>query len=110
VSGIRPLVVTVMIWFIAGVAGGLAGAFLGVGSSVGPLLGWREFLFIMLVVLVGMRWGIAGVILVGTSAGIALTAMALTFDQVLYAELVLIIAFVVLLKWRGTRLTETAKV
>ena len=81
-----------------------------VGSSVGPLLGWREFLFIMLVVLVGMRWGIAGVILVGTSAGIALTAMALTFDQVLYAELVLIIAFVVLLKWRGTRLTETAKV
>ena len=110
VSGIRPLVVTVMIWFIAGVAGGLAGAFLGVGSSVGPLLGWREFLFIMLVVLVGMRWGIGGVILVGVSAGIALTAMALTFDQVLYADLVLIIAFIALLKWRGARLTESAKV
>ena len=110
VSGIRPLVVTVMIWFIGGVAGGLAGAFLGVGSSVGPLLGWREFLFIMLVVLVGMRWGLGGVILVGVGAGIALTAMALTFDQVLYAELVLIIAFIALLKWRGTRLTEAAKV
>ena len=109
-SGIRPLVVTVMIWFIAGVAGGLAGAFLGVGSSVAPLLGWREFLFILLVVLVGMRWGIGGVIVVGVAAGIALTAMALTFDQVLYAQLVLIIAFIVLLKWRGKRLTETAKV
>ena len=48
-SGIRPLFVTVLIWFIAGVAGGLAGAFYGVGSSVAPLLGWRVFLFILLV-------------------------------------------------------------
>ena len=110
VSGIRPLVVTVMIWFIAGVAGGLAGAFLGVGSSVSPLLGWRQFLFILLVVLVGVRWGIGGVILVGVAAVIALTAMALTFDQILYAQLVLIVAFVILLKWRGRRLTEMAKV
>jgi branched-chain amino acid transport system permease protein len=109
-SGIRPLVVTVMIWFIAGVAGGLAGAFLGVGSSVAPLLGWRVFLTILLIVLVGMRWGIGGVILVGVAAGIALTAMALSFDQVLYAQLVLIVGFIVLLKWRGKRLTETAKV
>jgi branched-subunit amino acid ABC-type transport system permease component len=110
VSGIRPLVVTVMIWFLAGVAGGLAGAFLGVGSSVSPLLGWRQFLFILMVVLVGVRWGIGGVILVGVAASIALTAMALSFDQILYAQLVLIVAFVILLKWRGRRLTEMAKV
>jgi branched-chain amino acid transport system permease protein len=110
VSGIRPLVVTVMIWFIAGVAGGLAGAFLGVGSSVSPLLGWRQFLFILLVVLVGVRWGIGGVIVVGVAASIALTAMALSFSQILYAQLFLIVGFVILLKWRGRRLTETAKV
>ncbi len=60
VSGIRPLVVTVMIWFLAGVAGGLAGAFIGVGSSVDPLLGWHEFLFILLVVLVGGALGTRG--------------------------------------------------
>jgi branched-subunit amino acid ABC-type transport system permease component len=110
VSGIRPLVVTVMVWFIAGVAGGLAGAFLGVGSSVSPLLGWRQFLFILLVVLVGVRWGIGGVIAVGVAAAIALTAMSLTLDQILYAQLFLIVAFAILLKWRGRRLTETAKV
>ena len=110
VSGIRPLVVTVMIWLIAGAAGGLAGAFLGVGSSVSPLLGWRQFLFILLIVLVGVRWGIGGVIVVGVAAAVALTAMALTLDQILYAQLVLIVAFVILLKWRGRRLTETAKV
>lgn len=110
VSGIRPLVVTVIIWFIAGVAGGLAGAFIGVGSSVAPLLGWRQFLFILLVVLVGGAWGLGGVIVVGVAAGIAFTAMALTFGQILYAQLVLIVAFIILLKWRGQRLTETAKV
>jgi branched-subunit amino acid ABC-type transport system permease component len=42
VSGIRPLAVTVLIWFIAGAAGGLAGAFYGVGTSVSPLLGYAS--------------------------------------------------------------------
>jgi branched-chain amino acid transport system permease protein len=110
VSGIHPLAVTVLIWFIAGVAGGLAGAFLGVGSAVAPLLGWRQFLFILLVVLVGGSWGLGGVIVAGVVAGIAVAAMTIQFGQVLYAQLILIIAFIVILKIRGTRLTETAKV
>ena len=110
VSGIRPLVVTTMIWFIAGVAGGLAGAFFGVGSSVSPLLGWRQFLLILMVTLVGRSWGLGGVILVGIGTSVALTAMALQFDQVLYAQLVLIVTFMAILKVRGSRLTETAKV
>jgi branched-chain amino acid transport system permease protein len=109
-SGIRPLTVTSIIWFVAGVAGGLAGAFYGVTSAVGPQLGWREFLFILLVVLVGGTWGLGGVIGVGIAAGIALTAMALAFGQVLYAEAALIIIFMALLKWRGRRLLEGAKV
>ncbi|HYO42464.1 MAG TPA: branched-chain amino acid ABC transporter permease [Candidatus Limnocylindrales bacterium] len=110
VSGIRPLAVTMLVWFIAGVAGGLAGAFYGVGSSVSPLLGWRQFLLILMVALVGRSWGLGGVILVGVGTSIALVAMALQFDQVLYAQLVLIVIFVVILKVRGSRLTETAKV
>lgn len=110
VSGIRPLAVTLLIWFIAGVAGGLAGAFYGVGSAVAPLLGWRQFLLILMVVLVGGRWGLGGVIVVGVATGIALAAMALQFDQVLYAQLAVIVAFVVILKARGMRLAETGKV
>ncbi len=110
VSGIRPLVVTLLIWFIAGVAGGLAGAFIGVGSAVAPLLGWRQFLFILLVVLVAGSWGLGGVILVGVGAGVAMAAMTLQLGQVLYAQLVLIIAFVAILKWRGRRLAESGKV
>jgi branched-subunit amino acid ABC-type transport system permease component len=110
VSGIRPLAVTILIWFLAGVAGGLAGAFYGVGSSVAPLLGWRQFLYILLVVLVGGIWGLRGVMLVGIATGIALAGMSLQFDQVLYAQLVLIVGFLVVLKLRGRRLTEGAKV
>jgi branched-chain amino acid transport system permease protein len=110
VSGIRPLAVTVLIWFIAGVAGGLAGAFYGVGSAVAPLLGWRQFLLILMVALVGGTWGLRGVAIVGVATSVALAAMQLQFDQVLYAQLVLIVAFIAILKVRGTRLTENAKV
>jgi branched-chain amino acid transport system permease protein len=110
VSGIRPLAVTTLIWFVAGVAGGLAGAFYGVGANVSPLLGWRQFLLVLMVALVGGSWGLGGVIVVAVATSVALAAMALQFDQTLYAQLVLIVAFVVVLKVRGTRLTETAKV
>lgn len=110
VSGIRPFAVTVLIWFIAGLAGGMAGAFYGVGSSVSPLLGSRVFLLILLVVLVGGIWGINGVMAVGIATGIALAAMTLTLGQVLYAQLVLSVGFLVILKIRGRRLTESTKV
>ena len=110
VSGIRPLAVTVLIWFIAGIAGGMAGAFYGVGASVSPLLGWRQFLPVLLVVLVGRAWGLGGVIAIAIATGIALTAMALQFEQILYAQVVLIVGFIAVLKWRGRRLTEMAKV
>lgn len=109
-SGIRPLLVTVLIWFTAGLAGGLAGAFYGVGSSVAPLLGWRQFLLILLVVLVGGARHIRGVIFTGIATGIVLAAMSLQFGQILYAQLVLIVAFIVVLKVRGNPLADTAKV
>ncbi len=110
VSGIRPMAVTVLIWFLAGVAGGLAGAFYGVGSAVAPLLGWRQFLFILLVVLVGGAKNIGGVIIAGAVTAVTLAAMTLQFGQVLYAQLILIVVFVIILKVRGTRAAEAGGV
>jgi branched-chain amino acid transport system permease protein/urea transport system permease protein len=57
-----------------------------------------------------MSWGLGGVIVAGVAAGIALAAMTLQFNSVLYAQLMLIAAFVVILKWRGRRLAEAGKV
>lgn len=108
-SGIRPLLVTVLIWFIAGIAGGLAGAFYGVSSNVAPFLGWRQFLLFFLVVMMGGR-NLGGVIIAGIGTAIALAAMSLQFSQSLYAQLVLIAAFMVILKVRGLRAAETEKV
>lgn len=110
VSGVRPLLVTVLIWFIAGAAGGMAGAFYGVASSVAPLLGWRQFLLILLVVLVGGARSIRGVIITGLATGVALAAMSLQFGQVLYAQLILIVAFIAILKVRGNQFADTVKV
>jgi branched-chain amino acid transport system permease protein/urea transport system permease protein len=47
---------------------------------------------------------------VGVATGIALAFMTLTLGQVLYAQLVLIVGFLVVLKVRGRRLTESTKV
>jgi branched-subunit amino acid ABC-type transport system permease component len=109
-SGIRPLTVTILVWFIAGLAGGLAGAFYGVGSSVRPWLGWDEFLLILLVALVAGSRNIRGVIIVGAGAGVALAAMTLQFGEALYSKLALIIIFMIILKLRGNRLAEAGKV
>lgn len=109
-SGVRPLTVTLLIWFVAGFAGGLAGAFYGVGSAVTPLLGSRQLLLILLVVLVGGLWDLIGVVYVGAATGIALTAMTLQFNSDLYAQLVLILLFMAVLKTRGRRLTDGSKV
>jgi branched-chain amino acid transport system permease protein/urea transport system permease protein len=77
---------------------------------VAPLLGWRQFLLILLVVLVGGARSIRGVIVTGLITGVALAAMSLQLGQVLYAQLILIVAFVAILKVRGNQLADTVKV
>ena len=109
VSGINPMLVTVMIWFIAGLAGGLAGVFWGVGSSAQPGLGWDRFLLILLVVLVGGAWGVRDVIIAGLFTGVLLSGLKLEIAP-LRAEILLLVAFIVILKVRGNRFREAAKV
>ena len=109
-SGIRPLRVTILIWFVAGLCGGLAGVFYGAGASVESFLGINEILLILLVVLVGGNWGLLGVVVVGIATGIALTGITLEYGNSLYAELVLVLAFLGVLKFRGRRLTDGSKV
>ena len=109
VSGINPLLTTLVMWFMAGAAGGLAGAFWGVGSSAKPGLGWDRFLLTLLVVLVGGARGLRGVILAGMGTGVLLSALKLEIAP-LRAEMVLLVAFILVLKLRGNRFRELAKV
>jgi branched-subunit amino acid ABC-type transport system permease component len=113
VSGINPLAVTVLIWFLAGVAGGIAGAFYGVNTSCRAWLGWDQFLFILLVVLIGGAKGIGGVIIAGLATGVALSFLELApglNTTPVYAQVIVIALFMVILKVRGSRLAEAGKV
>lgn len=109
VSGINPLVVTLMIWFIAGTAGGLAGTFWGVSAAARPDLGWQRFLLVLLVVLVGGSWGIRGVIIAGLGTGVLLSGLKLEIPP-LRAEIALLVVFIVILKLRGDRSDQAARV
>lgn len=112
VSGIDPRRVTVLIWFVAGVAGGLGGTFWGVSSSVQPDLGWSRILLILLVVLVaGGRnasslWRVQ---VVGLGAGVLLSALTLRIDP-LHAQIWLLVAFLVVLKARARQLVGAGQV
>ncbi|MFH1329232.1 MAG: branched-chain amino acid ABC transporter permease [Actinomycetota bacterium] len=111
VSGINPLAVTALIWFIAGMAGGAAGAFYGVGATARPMLGWSKFLYILLAVLVGGAKGLRGVIVAGLGMGILISGLTMGIrGQGLYAEIIVIALFMVILKLRGNRMSEEGKV
>ena len=110
VSGIRPFAVTVLIWFIAGVAGGMAGAFYGVGLLGHPAAGGaglplhppgrprRRHL--------GAQRRHRGRCRHRHLPGLHDPDLR----SALYAQLALIAAFLVILKVRGRRLTESTKV
>ena len=120
VSGINPLATTVLLWFIAGLAGGAAGAFYGVGATARPMLGWGKFLYILLAVLVGGSKGLRGVIIAGLGMGVLISGLTIFMNysfipehfrgQGLYAEIIVLLFFMILLKIRGNRMSEAGKV
>lgn len=101
-SGINPFRVTILIWFMAGVAGGFAGVFLGAFSIVVPWLGWYQILFIMMITIVGGVGSVPGAIVAGLvtsvlSSGITLVSNSYT------AATTLLVLFIAALKYQAVR-------
>ena len=99
VSGINPMRVSVMIWFLAGVAGGLGGLFFGVFSLVTPRVGWNQILIIIMISIVGGIGSVRGALLASIGAGILIAAVTL-LSKPLYAQIILLVFFIVILKVR----------
>ena len=59
--------------------------------------------------LVGGIWDLVGVVWVGAATGIVLTALTLQLNAQ-WAQLILIVFFLFILKFRGTRLNARSKV
>jgi len=99
VSGINPTKVSILIWFIAGMAGGLAGLFYGVFSFVSSSLGWNLILIIIMITIVGGIGNVRGALIASIGAGITTTAVTL-ITKPLYGEVALLIFFIGVLKAR----------
>lgn len=102
VSGINPVRVSVLIWFIAGVAGGLAGLFCGVFSFVSTLLGWRLILIIIMITIVGGIGNVRGALIASIGAGIITAAVTLV-TKPLYGEVILLLSFIGVLRLKKVR-------
>lgn len=102
VSGINPTKVSVLIWFIAGTAGGLAGLFYGAFSFISSSLGWNLILIVIMVTIVGGIGSIRGALIASVCVGIITSSVTL-FSSSLYGEIVLLIIFIGILKIRKVR-------
>ncbi len=103
VSGINPHKVSVVVWFIAGAAGGLSGVFSGVFALANPLMGWNVILITVMISIVAGVGSVKGVVFVSIAAGI-LTAATTLVSKPLYSEIILLSAFIGVLWYRGGRL------
>ena len=102
VSGINPIKVSVLIWFIAGVTGGLAGVFYGVFSFVSTLLGWKLILIIIMISIVGGIGNVRGALIASLGAGIITAAVTLV-TKPLYGEVILLLGFIFVLRFKKVR-------
>jgi len=102
ISGINPAKVSILIWFIAGTAGGLAGIFYGVFSFVSSSLGWNLILIIIMVSIVGGVGSVRGALIASAGAGIITSAVTLV-SKPLYGQVALLIIFIGILKLRKVR-------
>ena len=100
-SGINPNRVSLLIWFLAGMAGGLAGIFYGVFSFVNSDIGWNLILIIIMISILGRVGNVRGALVVGVAAGIVV-AFLTQVTQSLYAQVVLLVLFIVVLKLTRT--------
>ncbi|MDA3833070.1 MAG: hypothetical protein PF495_06695, partial [Spirochaetales bacterium] len=101
-SGIDPMKVSILIWFIAGVLGGLAGVFYGVFSFVNTAIGWKLILIVIMLSIVGGIGNVKGALIASLGAGIIIAAVTL-LSTPQYGEVILLIAFILVLKFKTIR-------
>ncbi|MGM0432991.1 MAG: branched-chain amino acid ABC transporter permease, partial [Spirochaetota bacterium] len=101
-SGINPIKVSILIWFIAGVLGGLGGVFYGVFSFVNPAIGWKLILIIIMISIVGGIGNVRGALIASVGAGVIIASVTLLTTP-LYGEVILLLVFIAVLRFKKVR-------
>lgn len=103
VSGIDPRKVAVLVWFLAGVVGGLAGVFTASFSFVDYQLGWNMILILIMIAIIGGIGSVRGALLAGSAVGIITSIVTLQLGSPIYAQVVLLSLFIVVLRLKSGR-------
>ena len=101
-SGINPGKVSILIWFVAGMLGGLSGVFYGVFSFVNPYIGWKLMLIIIMISIVGGVGNVRGALLASVGAGVIIAGVTLLTTP-LYGGIILLLVFIAFLRLRLKR-------
>ncbi|MEN8249714.1 MAG: branched-chain amino acid ABC transporter permease [Bacteroidota bacterium] len=101
-SGINPLKVSIIVWFLAGAVGGLAGVFSGVFTWINTLIGFNHVLIIIMIAIVGGIGSVRGALVVGAFVGMITTAVTLV-SKPLYGVILLLVIFILILRFRKVR-------
>jgi branched-subunit amino acid ABC-type transport system permease component len=101
ISGINPIRVALLVWFMAGVVGGLAGVFTGTFALVDHEVGWDMILVLMMVVIIGGVGSVRGALLAGLAVGIFTAAISLWTLSPIYAQVALLTLFIIVLKLKS---------
>jgi branched-subunit amino acid ABC-type transport system permease component len=98
VSGIDPRKVSVLVWFIAGVVGGLAGVFTGTFAFVDYQLGWNMILILIMIAIIGGVGSVRGALIAGFAVGIITSVVTLQMASPIYAQVILLVLFIGVLR------------
>lgn len=98
VSGIDPRKVAVLVWFLAGVVGGLAGVFTGSFAFVEYELGWNMILILIMIAVIGGIGSVRGTLIAGLAVGVITSIVTLQTGSPIYAQVTLLALFIVALR------------
>ncbi len=101
VSGINPNRIALLVWFLSGVIGGLAGIFTGTVAFVDYQVGWNMILIVIMVSILGGVGSVRGALVAGLSVGMVTSIIAIRTASPIYAQVALLVLFIAVLRLRA---------
>lgn len=103
-SGINPTAIAFLVWFLAGISGGLAGIFTGTLAFVDYQVGWLMILTLIMISIIGGVGSVRGALVAGVVLGIINSMVTIEAGSPIYAQVVLLVIFISVLKARSSGL------
>lgn len=104
ISGIDPGRIALLVWFIAGVTGGLAGTFTASLAFVDFEIGWNMILILIMISIIGGIGNVRGALVAGVVVGLVQSIVTIQTASPIYGEVLLLAVFVGFLRFRRSEI------